>query len=111
MPNQGENPMVNDEEPQADESDEKYCVMEERLGAIEGNDAYGLDAFDTCLVLDVVIPPKFKVPDFKKYKGVRYAKTHTRVYFQKWLRILAMVSLFIHYFPESNSEASLEWYM
>lgn len=66
MPNQGANPMVNAEEPQADESDEKYRVMEERLRDIEGNDAYGLDDFDTCLVLDVVIPPKFKVSDFEK---------------------------------------------
>lgn len=46
------------------EPKEIYCVLEERLRAIEGHDSYGLKAFDMCLVSDVVIPPKFKVPDF-----------------------------------------------
>lgn len=49
----------------------KMCrVLEERFKAIEGHDAYGIDDFDLCLVTDVVIPPKFKTPNFDKYKGL-----------------------------------------
>ena len=39
--------------------------MEERLRAIEGGGNYAFaDTADLCLVPDVVIPPKFKVPNF-----------------------------------------------
>ncbi|MCI72550.1 gag-protease polyprotein, partial [Trifolium medium] len=50
------------------ESAQMYRALEERLKAVEGFSAYGVDALDICLVPDVVIPPKFKVPDFEKYK-------------------------------------------
>ena len=33
-----------------------------------------------CLVHDVVIPPKFKVPDFDKYKGITCPKNHLKMY-------------------------------
>ena len=48
---------------------ERIKHMEERLRAIErgGNYAFATMA-ELCLVPDVVIPPKFKVPDFDKYK-------------------------------------------
>src|SRR6266487_1230644 len=52
------------------ESAQMYRVLEERLEAIEGFSVYGSNALDMCLVPDVVIPPKFKVPDFEKYRGV-----------------------------------------
>ncbi|MCI81157.1 hypothetical protein A2U01_0102429 [Trifolium medium] len=39
------------------------------MRAVEGNNIYGLNAFDMCLVPDVVIPAKFKAPEFEKYKG------------------------------------------
>ena len=44
--------------------------MEERLRAIEGGGNYAFaDMAELCLVPDMVIPPKFKVPNFDKYKG------------------------------------------
>jgi len=44
--------------------------MEERLHAIEGGGTYVLaNMTELCFVPEVVIPPKFKVPDFDKYKG------------------------------------------
>ncbi|MCI38468.1 hypothetical protein A2U01_0059696, partial [Trifolium medium] len=51
------------------ESVQMYRALEERLKVVEGFSAYGIDALDMCLVSDVVIPPKFKVPNFEKYKG------------------------------------------
>ncbi|TYK16005.1 Gag-pro-like protein [Cucumis melo var. makuwa] len=49
--------------------------LEERLRAIEGADMYGsIDATQLCLISDVVIPPKFKTPDFEKYNGTTCPK-------------------------------------
>ena len=55
--------------------------IEERLGAIEGSESYALA--DLCLVPDITIPPKFKVPDFNKYKGTTCPKNHLKIYYRK----------------------------
>ena len=56
--------------PPAAEERQKLDLIEERLRAIEGFGDYPFaDMEDLCLVPDVVIPPKFKVPNFDKYKG------------------------------------------
>ena len=48
---------------------EKFDHIEERLRAIEGGRDYAFaDMAELCLVPDIVMPPKFKVPDFDKYK-------------------------------------------
>jgi len=55
--------------------------MEERLRAIEGGGNYAFaDMAELCLVLNVVIPPKFKVPNFDKYKGTTCPKNHLKMY-------------------------------
>ncbi|XP_050878605.1 uncharacterized protein LOC127082411 [Lathyrus oleraceus] len=59
----------------------RFQMMEERFKAMQGPDTFGLDAAKMCLVPDVKIPPKFKVPSLEKYQG------------------------------NSLSGASLEWYM
>ena len=49
---------------------EIFDHIEERLRAIEGGEDYAFaNMVELCLVLDVVIPLKFKAPDFDKYKG------------------------------------------
>ena len=54
----------------AAEERQKLDLIEERLRAIKGFGDYPFaDMEDLCLVPDVVIPPKFKVPNFDKYKG------------------------------------------
>ena len=46
---------------------EKFNHIEERLRAIEGGGDHAFaDMAELCLVPNVVIPPKFKVPDFDK---------------------------------------------
>ena len=48
---------------------EKFDHIEKRLRAIEGDEDYAFaNMVELCLVPDVNIPPKFKVPDFDKYK-------------------------------------------
>ena len=57
----------------------KIEALEERLRAVEGLGSYPFsDLADLCLVPNIVIPPKFKVPDFDKYKGMTCPKGHLR---------------------------------
>ena len=45
------------------EAQQKYKLLEERLKAIEGlNASKGMGATELTLVLDLVLPPKFKTP-------------------------------------------------
>ena len=38
---------------------------------------------ELCLIPDIVIPPKFKVSDFDKYKGITCPKNHLKMYCRK----------------------------
>ena len=63
------------------EEREKLNLIEERLRAIEGVGDYPFaDMAELCLVPNIVIPPKFKVLDFDKYKGTTYPKNHLKMY-------------------------------
>ena len=42
----------------------QYKALEERLKAVEGFDAFEVNALEMGLVSDVVIPPKLKVANF-----------------------------------------------
>ena len=46
----------------------RYNLLEEKFKVLEGNNIYGvIDALELNLVPNLVIPPKFKVPNFAKY--------------------------------------------
>ena len=61
--------LVNIEQPQDDEIAKRCRVLEKKLKALEGRDTIEQGALDMCLVPGLVIPPKFKIPEFEKYKG------------------------------------------
>ncbi|KAK9003178.1 hypothetical protein V6N11_060744 [Hibiscus sabdariffa] len=44
--------------------EEKFRYLEEKLRAIQGESSQGNDASELSLVTYLVLPPKFKVPDF-----------------------------------------------
>ncbi|GAU40821.1 hypothetical protein TSUD_398050, partial [Trifolium subterraneum] len=94
-----------------DEAAQKYKALEERLKAIEGFSAFGIDALDMCLVPDVVVPPKFKTPDFEKYKGLQCPKIHLKRFCTKMSAHITNEKLMMHVFQDSLSGASLDWYM
>ncbi|GAU39398.1 hypothetical protein TSUD_397040 [Trifolium subterraneum] len=54
----------------------KYDEIQREMRALRGKDLFGQDAHELCLVPDVVVPHKFKVPDFEKYKGSTCPKAH-----------------------------------
>jgi len=77
----------------------KLECLEERLRAIEGRSSYGLGgAVELCLVLDVVIPSKFKVPEFEKYRGTTCPKSHLTMYCRKMSAHAHDEKLLIHFF-------------
>lgn len=79
------------------EVEKKVRAIEEKLKEIESTDALGFDAVEMCLVPDMVISAKFKVPDFEKYKGTNDPKTHVRAYCQKMVSYSNDVRFLMHF--------------
>jgi len=89
----------------------KLDQIEQRLRAIEGGRDYAFaNMEDLCLVLYVVVPPKFKVPNFDKYKGTTCPKNHLKVYCRKMGAYAKDEKLLMHFFQESLTGAAVTWY-
>lgn len=97
--------------PPTNEVEKKVKAIEEKLKAMESTYTLGLDAAEMCLVLGVVIPTKFKVPNFEKYKGASDPRTHIQAYYRKIIAYSDYDNLLMHFFQDSLSGASLDWYM
>ena len=58
--------------------------LEEKLHVIEGANMYGsIDVAQLCLISNLVIPLKFKTPNFEKYNKTTCSKSHLVMYCQK----------------------------
>jgi len=78
---------------------EKFDHIEERSRVIEGGGNYAfIDMTELCLVPDMVIPPKFKMPDFDKYKGTTCPKNHLKMYYKKMRAYAKDEKLLMHFF-------------
>ena len=78
---------------------ERFDHIEERLRAIEGGGDYAFaDMAEPCLVPNVVIPPKFKVPNFDKNKGTTCPKNHLKMYYKKMRAYAKDEKLLMHFF-------------
>lgn len=97
--------------PTSAEIERKFCAIKEKMKAMEGSDAFGLDVAEMCLVLDVQIPAKFKALSFEKYKRVSCPKTHVRAYCRKMVAYSNDENLLMNLFQDNLSGPSLEWYM
>lgn len=64
-----------------------------------------------CLVVDVEVPPKFKVPYFKKYNRVNYPKNYLIMYCRKMATHGQDDKLSIHPFQDSIAGTTLSSYM
>src|SRR3954465_9530124 len=92
------------------ENERKFHLLEERLNALEGRSSSGLNAIDLCLVPDIKIPAKFKVPSFEKYKGITCPMSHIKAFCNTMAPYAENDKLLMHFFQDSLSGASLEWY-
>jgi len=87
------------------------AFIEERLRVVEGFGDYPFaDMTDLCLVPDIVIPPKFKVPDFDRYKGTTCPKNHLKMYCRKMGAYSRDEKLLMHFFQDSLVGAAVIWY-
>lgn len=85
--------------------------MQKEFQALRGKDLFGRNAHDLCLVPNVKIPHKFKVLNFKKYKGNSCPLSHMTMYAHKLSTQTDNNQLLIHYFQDSLTGAALKWYM
>src|SRR3954469_14496891 len=86
-------------------------ALEERMKAMEGYDVFDVDTYEMSLVPDLTIPHKFKIPDFEKYKGLSCPRNHLRMYVRKMAAYAHDQKLMMHFFQDSLSGASVDWYM
>ncbi|KAL1112653.1 hypothetical protein V6Z11_D02G139700 [Gossypium hirsutum] len=83
-----------------------------RLKSIEGVDTFGsVEAEGLCLVLDVFVPPKFKVPDFEKFNGSSCRITHIAIYCKKMFAYSKDEKLLMHIFQDSLTRLTAHWYV
>ncbi|KAK2427030.1 hypothetical protein QL285_025638 [Trifolium repens] len=94
-----------------DDFQAQFDKMQLEIKALRGKDLFGKDAHDLCLVPNVKIPPKFKVPEFEKYKGNSCPQSHLVMYARKMSTQTDNHQLLIHYFQDSLTGAALKWYM
>ena len=78
---------------------------------VEGSDAYSLvDASKMSLVLDLVLPLKFKVPIFDKYDGTKCLSAHLYMYCRKMTGHTSNDKLLIHCFQDNLTGSATRWY-
>jgi hypothetical protein len=94
-----------------DDFREKFDEMQKEINALRGKDLFGKNAHDLCLVPNVQIPAKFKVPEFEKYKGNSCPRSHLVMYDRKMSTQTDNHQLLIHYFQDSLTGVVLKWYM
>ncbi|XP_050878820.1 uncharacterized protein LOC127082634 [Lathyrus oleraceus] len=95
-PTPSEDPGLND---RMDEFQDQFAELQKEIKALRGKELFGRDVNDMCLVPDVRMPAKFKLPEFEKYKGNRdqlrsmqqREKETFREYAQRWREIAAQV--------------------
>jgi len=89
----------------------KFDHIEERLRVIEGGGNYGFaNMSELCLVPNVVIPSKFEVPNFDKYKGTTCLRNHLKMYCRKMEAYAKDEKLLMHFFQESLVKVAIIWY-
>ena len=70
-----------------------------------------LDPRELSSIMDVVIPPKFKMPKFEKYGGTKCLEIHLATYCHEMAGHARNEDLLIYAFYESLTGAAARWYM
>ncbi|XP_052888077.1 uncharacterized protein LOC128296667 [Gossypium arboreum] len=85
--------------------------LEEKFKELENADHYcGIDAKKLSLVPNLVLPPKFKMPEFERYNGTSCPEAHITMFCQRMTGYVNNDQLLIHYFQDSLSGAAAKWY-
>ena len=90
---------------------QRCSLMDKKLKKIEGvNNLGSVDPRELCLVPDVVIPPKFKMPKFEKYDRNKCPENHLTTYCNKTAGHAHNEDLLIHVLYDSLTGAAAQWY-
>jgi hypothetical protein len=90
---------------------EKYDEMHREMRTLHGKGKFGKTAYDLCLVPNVQIPHKFKVPKFEKYKGNSCPEEHLTMYVRRMAAYAKDDLVLIYCFQESLANPASKWYM
>ena len=91
---------------------QRCSLLDKKLKEIEGvDDLENVDPRELSLVLDVVIPSKFKMLKFEKDDGIKCPENHLAMYCNKMAGHAHDEGLFIHVFYDSLTGAAAQWYM
>ena len=85
--------------------------MQREMEALRGKELFKKNMNDMCLVPNVKIHAKFKVPEFEKYKGNTFPRAHLVMYVRRMSTHIDDQHLLIHFFQNSLTHAALKWYM
>ncbi|KAA3483255.1 Gag-pro-like protein [Gossypium australe] len=85
--------------------------LEEKFRAMENaNYLCRVDAKDLSLVLNLVLPPKLKSPEFKQYNGTSCPEAHITIFYRRMTGYANNDPLLIHYFQDSLIGSVTKWY-
>ncbi|KAA3464774.1 trans-resveratrol di-O-methyltransferase-like [Gossypium australe] len=85
--------------------------LEEKFRAMENADYHcGINANDLNLVLDLVLPPKFKIPEFGKYNRTSCPEAHITMFCRKMTGYVNIDQLLIYSFQDSLIGSAAKWY-
>ncbi len=70
----------------------------------------GIDVKELSLVPDLVLPHKFKMPEFEKYNGTSCPAAHITMFCRRMTGYVNNDQLLIHCFQDSLTGAASKWY-
>ncbi|KAA3478122.1 Gag-pro-like protein [Gossypium australe] len=93
------------------EFEDRCKWLEEKFKALESTDYQcEVDARKLSLVSNLVLPPKFKMPEFEKYNGTSCPEAHITMFCRRMTGYVNNDQLLIHCFQDSLTEAPAKWY-
>src|SRR4051812_39379118 len=90
---------------------DQFEELQKEMKALRGKELFGKNVHDLCLVPNVKVPAKFKLPEFEKYKGNSCPQAHLVMYIRKMSTHTDDQRLLIHYFQDNLTGAASKWYM
>ncbi|PKI56472.1 hypothetical protein CRG98_023110 [Punica granatum] len=85
--------------------------MEETIRALQANETRPNASYGDCsLFLDMRLPLKVRIPEFKTYEGTTDPRQHLRHYRGKMLQYWDCEEFVIHSFQDSLSGSALDWF-
>ncbi|KAA3469860.1 hypothetical protein EPI10_015611 [Gossypium australe] len=82
--------------------EDRYKWLEEKFNALKSADYQcGMDAKELSLVSDLVLPPKFKMPEFEKYNRTSCPEAHITMFCRRMTGHVNSDQLLIHYLAQT----------